>query len=78
MGTHSEHKQDDADLRQLRSKLCVGDEAGGERADDDTGQKISHQRRQTQSHRQQSTNKCKGQADGYGRDQRNIMSGDCC
>ena len=28
--------------------------------------------------RQQSTNKSKGQADGYGRDQRNLMSGDCC
>ena len=24
----SEHKQDHADLRQLRSELCVGDEAG--------------------------------------------------
>jgi hypothetical protein len=78
MGADSEHEQNDADLSQLRSKVCVGDESGRERTYNNARQKISNQGRQPQPNRQQSTDKRKGQADSYCRDQRNVMRGACC
>jgi hypothetical protein len=75
MSADSEHEQDDADLCQLRSKVRIGDEPRRERTDHNARQEISSQRRQAQPYCEQSTDKCKGQTDRYGRDQRNIMSG---
>ena len=48
MQTDAEHQQDDADLRQLRSQLRIGDKTHCVRADSDPGHQIADQGRELQ------------------------------
>ena len=73
MQADAEHQQDDADLGQLRGEALIGDEAGGEGADDDPGEEISDKRRDAQPMGDNSEQE--GQDDGADEsgDQRGIL-----
>jgi hypothetical protein len=71
--TDAEHEQNQPDLGQLRSQFGVRHEPGCERADDDPGEQIANERRQTQACRGEPSDEREGQADSDGGDQRSVV-----
>ena len=69
----AEHQEDDADLRELRRELRVGDEPGRERADHDPREEVADERRQPQPESDVTPDEGEGEADGDRRDQRRFV-----
>ena len=67
MQADAEHQQNDADLGQLVGDILVGDEAGRERADDDSRHQISDQRRQLEAVGEHAEGEGEHEADRDGR-----------
>ena len=59
----AEHQEDDADLRQLRRELGVGDETGREKTHDNAGQQGADEREQADARRQRGEGEDSGAAD---------------
>ena len=70
MEPDAEHQQDHADLGELVGDVLVGDIAGRERPDQDTGEQIADQRRELEAMHQYAQGECEHEADGEGGNER--------
>ena len=66
MQTDAEHQEDDADFGEFRSKVLVGDKAGRIRPDQNTGDEITHQRRQAETMRDGAEDECQHETPDQG------------
>ena len=73
MQADAEHQQHDADFRELRGGVEVGDEARCRRADDDAGDKVADQGRQLDAFGDEAEDQGDAEAGGQGGDQGNIV-----
>ena len=70
---HPEHQQDDPDVGELERDLDVGDEAGGERAEQDAGHDVADDRRQSDPLGDEAADEGGHQADSDGRDEYGLV-----
>jgi len=70
---HAEHQKNDADFGQLRRQREIRHESRGRRSDNDAGQEIPDQRRDSQPIRNRPEHEGKDQADDDGGDERRMM-----
>ncbi len=73
MEPDAEHQQNDADLGQLIGDVLVGNVARRERADEDAGDQIAHERRELEPMRQHTEAEGEPETDGKGRNERRHM-----
>ena len=69
----AEHQQDHADLGELESELRVRGEAGRERSDQDPGEQIADDRRETEPSGDERPDQGRGQSDGDRRDEGGLV-----
>ncbi len=70
---HPEHQQDDPDVGELEREIDIGDEAGGERAEQDAGHDVADDRRQSDPLGDEAADEGGHQADRDGRDEYGLV-----
>ena len=70
---HPEHQQDDPDVGELEREIDIGDEAGGEGAEQDPGHDVADDRRQSHPLGDEAADEGGHQADSDGRDEYGLV-----